>query len=174
MKKRVLVLNLDHSPLAVVSPQKAIVLIHLEKVTLLKAYELCQIRTVAKSFPYPAVIRLNQYKTIPYHGVLLNRTNLYRRDHGVCQYCGSTRQLTIDHVIPRSKGGKSTWTNLVTACNRCNVLKGNKTPEEAGIQLKNPPFKPTLNHFYLLYASRYASEWIPFLKGNEVVSPVSS
>jgi 5-methylcytosine-specific restriction endonuclease McrA len=163
MEKRVLVLNLDHSPVAVVSPQKAIVLLLLEKANCLSTYSLLEIRTVSRSFEYPAVIRLNDYKNIPYRGVLLNRVNLFRRDGGECQYCGSRRHLTIDHVIPRSKGGKTSWTNLVTACNRCNVNKGDKTPEQAGLILKKEPFKPSLSYFLSEYAERQAEQWLPFL-----------
>jgi 5-methylcytosine-specific restriction endonuclease McrA len=166
MEKRVLVLNLDHSPVAVVTVQKALVLTLLEKANVLSTYELLEIRTVSRSFAYPAVIRLNQYKNIPYRGVLLNRANLFRRDRGECQYCGSQRHLTIDHVIPKSKGGKTNWTNLVTACNRCNVNKGDKTPDQAGLTLKTAPFKPTLAYFLADYAERQASEWIPFLNVN--------
>lgn len=163
MDKRVLVLNLDHSPVAVVSAQKAIVLTLLDKANVLSNYDLLEIRTVSRTFSYPAVIRLNEYKNIPYRGVLLNRVNLFRRDNGECQYCGSRRHLTIDHVMPRSKGGKTSWTNLVTACNRCNVSKGDKTPEQAGMNLKMHPFKPSLSFFLSQYAERQASEWIPFL-----------
>ena len=163
MEKRVLVLNLDHSPVAVVSPQKAIVLLLLEKANCLSTYGLLEIRTVSRSFEYPAVIRLNDYKNIPYRGVLLNRVNLFRRDGGECQYCGSRRHLTIDHVIPRSKGGKTSWTNIVTACNRCNVNKGDKTPEQAGLILKKEPFKPSLSYFLSEYAERQAEQWLPFL-----------
>ena len=163
MEKRVLVLNLDHSPVAVVSPQKAIVLLLLEKANCLSTYGLLEIRTVSRSFEYPAVIRLNDYKNIPYRGVLLNRVNLFRRDGGECQYCGSRRHLTIDHVVPRSKGGKTSWTNLVTACNRCNVNKGDKTPEQAGLILKKEPFKPSLSYFLSEYAERQAEQWLPFL-----------
>ena len=164
MEKRVLVLNLDHYPIAVVSVQKAMVLLLLEKAQLLSAYELLEIRTISRTFAYPAVIRLAQYKHIPYKGVLLNRANLFRRDRGECQYCGSARQLTIDHVIPRSKGGKTSWTNLVTACNRCNVIKGDKTVEQAGMQLRIPPFVPTLSYFLASYAERQAPEWLPYLE----------
>jgi 5-methylcytosine-specific restriction endonuclease McrA len=163
MEKRVLVLNLDHYPIAVVPVQKAMVLLLLEKAQLLSAYELLEIRTISRTFAYPAVIRLAHYKHIPYKGVLLNRANLFRRDRGECQYCGSTRQLTIDHVIARSKGGKTSWTNLVTACNRCNVLKGDKTPEQVGMQLRIPPFVPTLSYFLASYAERQAPEWLPYL-----------
>jgi 5-methylcytosine-specific restriction endonuclease McrA len=163
MEKRVLVLNLDHYPIAVVPAQKAMVLLLMEKAQLLSSYELLEIRTVSRSYAYPSVIRLAHYKHIPYKGVLLNRANLFRRDRGQCQYCGSVKQLTIDHVIPRSKGGKTSWTNLVTACNRCNVLKGDKTPEQVGMQLRIAPFTPSLSYFLASYAERQAPEWMPFL-----------
>lgn len=163
MEKRVLVLNLDHYPVAVVPVQKAMVLLLLEKANLLSSYELLEIRTVTRSFAYPAVIRLAQYKNIPYKGVLLNRANLFRRDRGQCQYCGSTKQLTIDHVIPRSKGGKTSWTNLVTACSRCNVGKGDKSLEQAGLTLKVTPFVPSLSYFLAAYAERQAQEWMLYL-----------
>ncbi|SEG39303.1 HNH endonuclease [Algoriphagus boritolerans] len=170
MEKRVLVLNLDHSPVAVVPVQKAIVLCLLEKANILSTYELLQIRTVDRSFDYPAVIRLTQYKNIPFRGVLLNRSNLFKRDNGECQYCGSKRHLTIDHIIPKSKGGKTNWTNLVTACNRCNVNKGDKTPEQAGLVLRSQPFKPSLSYFLAEYAERQAEEWLPFL-GSRIMNP---
>jgi len=156
-------LNLDHSPVSVVTVQKAIVLCLMQKANCLKTYEYLQIRTVSKSFDYPAVIRLNEYKNIPYKGVMLNRANIFRRDKHECLYCGSTKQLTIDHVIPSSKGGRSTWTNLATACHRCNVKKGDKTPELAGMSLRVKPFKPSLSYFLADYAENNATEWIPFL-----------
>ena len=89
-------MNMDHSPIAVVSAQKAIVLTLLEKANVLTTYDLLEIRTVSRSFSYPAVIRLNEYKSTPYRGVLLNRLNVFRRDNGECQYCGSKKQLTIE------------------------------------------------------------------------------
>ena len=164
MEKRVLVLNLDHTPVAVVTVQKAIVLVLLEKAQVLSTYEFLEIRTVTRRFDYPAVLRLMEYKSIPFHGVLLNRANLFRRDRGECQYCGSRKNLTIDHVVPKSKGGKTNWTNLVTACNRCNITKGDKTPEQAGMVLKTSPFKPSLSYFLADYAERQATEWLPFLQ----------
>lgn len=163
MDKRVLVLNLDHAPVAVVTPQKAIVLLLLQKANLISSYEFLKIRTVTQDFDYPAVICLNQYKNIPYRSVVLNRANLFRRDRGACQYCGSRRHLTLDHVIPRSKGGKTSWTNLVTACNRCNIQKGDKTPEQVGLTLRKQPFKPSLSYFLAEYAERQATQWLPFL-----------
>ncbi len=167
MEKRVLVLNLDHSPVSVVNVQKAIVLCLMNKANCLSNYELLKIRTVTQSFDYPAVIRLNQYKNIPYKGVMLTRNNLFRRDKGECLYCGSTKQLTVDHVVPRSKGGKSNWTNLATACHRCNVKKGDKLPDQVGMKLSKEPFKPSLSYFIVDYAEKNAEEWIPFLSVKE-------
>jgi 5-methylcytosine-specific restriction endonuclease McrA len=163
MEKRVLVLNFDHSPISVVSVQKALVLIFLNKVVCLENYQELFIRTVHRHYPYPAVVRLNEYKNVPFRSVLLNRNNIFKRDKGQCQYCGSKKNLTIDHVIPKSKGGKTNWTNLITACHRCNVIKGDKTPEQVGLQLQTSPFKPNLSYFLLDYAERNAMEWLPFL-----------
>ena len=163
MEKRVLVLNLDHSPISIVSVQKALVLSILEKVSCLTYYEHLMVRTISQEFKYPAVIRLNEYKSIPFKGVMLNRANVFRRDGHQCQYCGSLKHLTIDHIVPRSKGGKTSWMNLITACNRCNVYKGDKTPEQAGLKLRIQPFKPTLSYFIAEYAERHAEEWMPFL-----------
>lgn len=159
-----MVLNLDHSPVAVVNVQKALVLTFMDKASSLSFYESLVVRTVSREFRYPAVVRLNQYKNIPYKGVLLNRANLFKRDSNECQYCGSKKQLTLDHIIPRSKGGKTNWTNLITACHRCNVVKGDKTPEQAGMFLKSEPFRPTLGFFLSEYAERHAEEWMPFLE----------
>jgi 5-methylcytosine-specific restriction endonuclease McrA len=167
-EKKVLVLNLDHSPVGVVNVHKGFVLTYLDKATLLVRYDYLQIRTVDHVFDYPAVIRLNHYKNIPYKGVLLNRNNLFKRDKYTCQYCGSEKDLTLDHVVPKSKGGKTSWKNLITACHRCNTIKGNKTPEEAGMPLATYPFKPNLSYFLAEYAERHAAEWIPFLAIKEV------
>jgi 5-methylcytosine-specific restriction endonuclease McrA len=104
-----------------------------------------------------------EYKNVPFRNVLLNRQNIFKRDKGECQYCGSRKNLTIDHVIPKSKGGKTNWMNLITACHRCNVIKGDKTPEQVGLELKTLPFKPNLSYFLLDYAERNALEWLPFL-----------
>lgn len=163
MEKKVLVLNLDHTPIAVVTAQKAMVLTFLEKVSVLADYQFLSVRTVTREYKYPAVVRLDEYRSVPFRGVLLNRTNLFRRDNNECQYCGSQKHLTLDHVVPRSKGGATSWTNLITACHRCNVQKGDKTPEEVGFDMKRKPFKPSLTYFLVEYAEKNAEEWIPFL-----------
>lgn len=112
----------------------------------------------------PAVIRLNKYVNVPYKGVSLTRQNIFRRDNFECQYCGSKKDLTLDHVEPRSKGGKSVWNNLVTACKRCNAKKGDFAPEKAGMALKSRPFKPSYILFLRDLSGMLCEEWKPFLK----------
>ncbi|WP_143962274.1 HNH endonuclease [Litoribacter populi] len=168
MEKKVLVLNLDHTPVAIVTVQKAIVLTILDKASPLATYSYLSIRTVDREFVYPAVIRLREYKNVPYRGVMLSRHNLFRRDRNECQYCGSSKHLTIDHVVPRSKGGKTEWKNLVTACHRCNTQKGDRTVEQVGFRLQQPPCRPTLKRFLAEYAEKNAEEWMPFLGVKEM------
>ena len=125
------------------------------------------IRTVRLTIAVPRIIRLLFYDRLPRRDVKLNRRNVYARDHNRCQYCGrrfSTQELSIDHVIPRSRGGKTEWTNVVCACVDCNVKKGNRTPAEAGLKLIRQPFKPRRNPTITISLSdgRYAS-WKQFL-----------
>lgn len=164
MNRKVLVLNYDFSPLTICSVQRAFVLVYLRKAELLSAVKDSALRSVNEVFQMPAVIRIGRYVSVPYKGVMLTRQNVFRRDSYACQYCGSAKDLTIDHVIPRSKNGKSTWSNLVTACKRCNSRKGDRSPEQVGFRLKTKPVKPS----YLMYLKDQAGsiydEWQPFLK----------
>lgn len=94
----------------------------------------------------PQVILLTEYNRFPPHKVKFNRRNIFIRDNYTCQFCGRRpreHELTIDHVIPRSRGGHTTWENVVLACVRCNVKKGNRTPVEASMHLTRPPKKPS-------------------------------
>jgi 5-methylcytosine-specific restriction endonuclease McrA len=91
----------------------------------------------------PSVIRLNRYVHAPYRGVNLTRQNVFKRDNFECQYCGTKKELTLDHVVPSSRGGIHSWTNLVTACKRCNAKKGDYTLEESGMDLHRKPYKPS-------------------------------
>jgi 5-methylcytosine-specific restriction endonuclease McrA len=112
----------------------------------------------------PAVIRLHQYIHIPYRGVVLTRQNIFKRDEFKCQYCASVKDLTLDHVIPRSRGGKSTWKNLITACKLCNAKKGNFTPQEAGMYLSQLPYKPSYIIFLRDFSGMIRDEWKPYLE----------
>jgi 5-methylcytosine-specific restriction endonuclease McrA len=103
------------------------------------------IRTVSLEIPVPRIIRLLFYEKVPRWGIKFNRRNIFARDENRCQYCGKrfpTSELSLDHVIPRSRGGRTTWTNVVCACTECNKRKGGRTPEEAVIKLIRRPFVP--------------------------------
>ena len=88
-------------------------------------------------------MRLTRYVRVPYRKVLLTRRNVLRRDGHRCVYCGATERLTLDHVLPKSRGGPDAWENLVAACTPCNNRKGNRTPEEAGMRMSRRPFRPS-------------------------------
>jgi 5-methylcytosine-specific restriction endonuclease McrA len=103
------------------------------------------IRAVNFEIQVPRVIRLLRYDLFPRNVVKFNRRNIFLRDENRCQYCGqrfSTQQLSLDHVVPRSRGGLTNWENIVCACLRCNVRKGGRTPHEAGMRLVRRPVKP--------------------------------
>jgi len=103
------------------------------------------VRTPSINFLAPRILRTVDYNNIPKRTVKLNRKNLFARDKNSCQYCGkkfSTKELNIDHVLPKSRGGRETWENLVCACLKCNNRKSNRTPEEAGMKLIKVPKKP--------------------------------
>ena len=119
----------------------------------------------------PRVLHLAKYDRTPRNTVRLTRRNLMFRDSHQCQYCGKTpvlRELNIDHVLPRSRGGQDTWENLVTACRVCNLKKGWKTPEEASMHLARKPFRPkwSMTAQILLGAPTKYREWEPFLKAS--------
>jgi len=119
----------------------------------------------------PRVVHLHRYDRTPRITVRLTRRNLMFRDGHQCQYCGKRpplRELNIDHVLPRSRGGDDTWENLVTACRTCNLRKGWKTPEEANMRLARHPFRPkwTMTAQILLGSGWKFKEWEPFLKAS--------
>jgi 5-methylcytosine-specific restriction endonuclease McrA len=99
--------------------------------------------------------------------VKLTKREIFRRDHYTCQYCGKkTTKLTIDHVMPRHRGGEHSWTNLVAACPACNRRKGGRTPQEANMSLRTPPTEPNASAEYLFgYLLDSYSEWIDYIRG---------
>ena len=150
--RRVLVLNQDYSPLTVCTAERAFLLIYADKAERVHDDPELTLRTVTSEFKIPSVIRLQKYIYVPYKSVLLSRQNIFKRDRHTCQYCGSPKDLTLDHVLPSSRGGASTWHNLTTACKKCNSLKGDRTPEEAEMTLANPPFKPS----YVMFVRNFS------------------
>ena len=100
---------------------------------------------------------------MPYKGVVLSRDNVFKRDGFKCQYCGTEKELTLDHLIPKAKGGKTSWNNLVTACKSCNAKKGNYSLEEAGLELNLRPFRPSYIMYLKDLSGNNYDEWKPFL-----------
>lgn len=143
---RTLVLDAAFRPLHAIRWQRAMVLDLLDRVDVLEYYD-AVVRTSRDAFPLPAVVRHRGYIRKGPRRVALTRNNLIARDGGRCQYCAEVfhpRLLTIDHVIPRSRGGPSTWENLAIACGPCNRKKGDKTPREAKMPLLTTPRAPTV------------------------------
>lgn len=159
----VLLLNQDYTPLTVCSVQRAFMLIYLKKADLVTEIQEKQLRSVTQTFPFPSVIKVKYYINIPYKGVVMSRHNIFKRDGGKCQYCGTSKELTIDHVVPRSKGGKSTWTNLVTACKKCNSRKSDFALEKVGMKLIKAPIKPSYITFLRMNNGAYRDDWAPYL-----------
>ncbi|MDZ7719768.1 MAG: HNH endonuclease [Balneolaceae bacterium] len=163
MDTDVLVLNQDYQPLSICSVQRSVKLLFLEKAELLHDDPDRVIRTVDDEFSYPSVIRLRRYINLPYANIVLSRRNIMKRDRHTCQYCGTKSDLTLDHVMPRSRGGEDSWENLVTACNQCNVKKGNRTPDEASMPLDVEPYRPVHITFFQNLLGGVQEHWKPYL-----------
>lgn len=170
---RTLVLNADMQPLSwgplsVWGWQDAFVAVLQDRVTAICNYDL-EVRSASRSFPIPSVVALKRYHRRKH--VAFTRYHVFLRDGFRCQYCGAAleaKELTFDHVVPRSKGGTTSWGNVVTACQRDNLFKGDKSLRESGLRLRRPPFEPT-PHQIDECARRHASRddlhetWIDFL-----------
>jgi 5-methylcytosine-specific restriction endonuclease McrA len=142
--EQVLLLNITYEPLRVINWKKAITLLLLDKVEVLEEYNR-EIRSVSFTLKLPSVVRLLRLVKRPKTPVKFSRQNIYARDKNTCQYCGSAHpweDLTYDHVIPKYRGGKTEWSNIVTCCISCNRRKGGRTPAEAGMKLIRKPARP--------------------------------
>lgn len=161
MSKQVLVLNASYEPLSLVSVRRAVVLLLREKAELLEVTQQ-MLRSNRQKMPVPLVIRLVQYVRLPHRKVPSTRASVMLRDAYTCQYCGEApgrQYLTVDHVVPRSRGGTHEWDNLVTACTRCNQKKGSLSPEEAKMELIRKPFEPSYVALVLLSNPIAAQRW---------------
>lgn len=140
-----LVLSQSYAPIRVVSWQKAVTMFFDGKVEVVSEYEE-DIRSVSLTIKMPAVVRLVRPHKWFFSGPRFSRANVLLRDEFSCQYCGSKpklqKQLNFDHVLPRARGGRSSWENIVTACFSCNTKKACRTPEEAGMKLRKRPVRP--------------------------------
>jgi 5-methylcytosine-specific restriction endonuclease McrA len=141
LQKPVLVLNASYEPINVCAARRALVLV-LKGVASAEEVTSHKVHSTRRAVPMPSVIRLLEYRRIPHQTRSLSRKNILMRDRYTCQYCHRTLpsgELTLDHVMPRSRAGESAWENLVACCNACNNRKGSRTPEEAGMKLARPP-----------------------------------
>lgn len=160
--KPILVLNADYMPLSIANFKKAFKLICKGKAEVVFEDITSSIRTERTTYSYPSIIRLVKFVTCPYKKVVLTRQNIFKRDKHTCAYCSGKKNLTIDHIFPKSRGGKDTWENLITSCSSCNMKKDNKTPEEASMKLKFKPFRPNQT-FFLANMTNPREEWKPYL-----------
>jgi 5-methylcytosine-specific restriction endonuclease McrA len=141
LHRPVLVLNSSYEPINVCAARRALVLV-LKGVAAAEEHASTQVHSARQAIRVPSVIRLLEYRRIPHQTRALSRKNILMRDRYVCQYCARTLnsgELTLDHVIPRSRAGETAWENLVACCHHCNNRKGNRTPEEAGMRLARAP-----------------------------------
>ena len=157
-----LVLNASYLPLAVCSSKRALCLYFLNKVDVLMNYDQ-YIYSPSTRIKVPSVIKLKQYVKYNSLEVVLNRKNLLLRDNSSCQYCGSKSSLTVDHVVPKYKGGSDTWDNLIVACSPCNSKKGNRTPKEAQMKLMKEPKKPNRFMYFNQFVKDRNAGWKDYL-----------
>ena len=160
----VLVLNQSYEPLTICRARRAVVLIYRGKAEMLENGA-GFVHSATEIFPLPSVIRLAYMVRRPHRERKLTRFEIFDRDKYMCQYCGKeTRQLTLDHVIPRYRGGEHTWENVVSACAACNRHKAGRTPQEAGMKLSHPPLYPRGSSFFIPYHYRQTrDEWQKYL-----------
>ena len=165
-----LVLNADfrplsYFPLSLWSWQDSVKAVFLERVDIIAEYE-SVVRSPSMAMQLPSVIALRDYVK-PALYPAFTRFNLFLRDGFSCQYCGATGEMTFDHVVPRSRGGKTTWKNVVAACSRCNLKKGDMTVSKSGLRLAREPFRPTamqLQNIGRKFPPNYLHEsWMDYL-----------
>lgn len=167
MTGRVLVLNASYEPINVCTERRAVVMIF-KGVARMEEHNGHVLHSPKTRMSAPSVIRLMEYRHIPHERRSLSRKNILLRDQYMCQYCGkvmSPSELTLDHVMPRSRGGGSTWDNLVACCKRCNHRKGSQTPEESGMKLLKRPrgFSMHMSRQIMRYLGRADETWRRYL-----------
>lgn len=144
---KTLKLDASYRPIEVIDALEALVLCWMDKALMLESHAE-KAYSPNESFNLPAVIVLKRLVKFTYNNMQCNRHNVLWRDRNTCQYCGDIfddKELTLDHIVPKSRGGPNTWTNIVAACKDCNQRKGDKTPQEANMKLVRPPKKPISN-----------------------------
>jgi 5-methylcytosine-specific restriction endonuclease McrA len=162
---RSLILNASYEPLGVVAHRRAIVLVLREKAEVIERNGAVY-HSETLAMEAPSVIRLRYFVHVPRRlHVAPTRKAVFLRDGGKCQYCGKPAE-NVDHVKPRSRGGRHSWDNVVAACRRCNGRKENKSPREAGMKLARLPRAPSDGFWLQLLVGQAEAEWLPYLPGS--------
>ncbi len=157
-----LVLNATYEPLSVVSSRRAVWLVLADKADIVE-HDGSELRSISRSLPVPTVIRLRYVVRVPYHRrVALSRRAVFARDDHQCQYCGGNAD-SIDHIVPRSRGGGHSWDNVAAACRACNLSKRDRTPAEAGMPLARPASVPRELAWVSVAVQRVPDAWKPYL-----------
>jgi 5-methylcytosine-specific restriction endonuclease McrA len=157
-----LVLNATYEPLSVVSARRAVCLVLAEKADVVHD-DGTEMRSARVAVPTPIVIKLRYVVKVPYHRrTTLSRRAVFARDDGRCQYCGEHAD-SIDHVVPRSRGGTHEWENVVAACRPCNLRKRDREPDEAGMRLFRRPSAPRELAWVIVAVGRVPEAWKPYL-----------
>jgi 5-methylcytosine-specific restriction endonuclease McrA len=164
---KILVLNSTYEPLQFCAAKRAILLVLTGRAEKIECDGFV-VRSPTTSFQLPTVIRvLNRVQRIKKNSVAFSKKNILRRDNYTCQYCGDTDSLlTIDHIIPKSRGGKTSWANIVVACKACNLKKGSRTDIEAGMKISKIPSKPNCNYLAFTIPSgpqSHIDAWVKYL-----------
>ena len=159
-----LVLNATYEPINVCTVRRAVVLLLKEKAEVIEHGD-WELRSATRSVTRPVVIRLVSYVRVPRdtHRRKITRRAVFARDDWTCQYCGARSNLTVDHVIPRSKGGPSSWENIVASCAPCNLRKGNALPRQAGMRLQRQPRTPSPHVFIHVASPTIPAAWLQYL-----------
>jgi 5-methylcytosine-specific restriction endonuclease McrA len=160
--EKTLVLNADYRPIAVVPLHRAVIMVFLERATIVET-DGSYLHSQREIFETPSVIKLTEFARIPFtRKVPVTRRSVLQRDNFTCGYCGGKAD-TIDHVIPRAQGGPHVWRNVAAACKACNGRKGAKTPAEAGMPLRIKPFEPAGTTALVVVIGRLDPAWEPYL-----------
>jgi len=163
LRSAVLVLNANYSPMTVCTAKRAITLYFLDKIDILSNYRE-KVHSPSIILDIPSVIKIKTYIKNHNMAVEISRKNVLERDNYTCQYClKQSNALTVDHVIPKFRGGQDIWENLVAACKECNQKKAERMPEDAGMTLKTKPKRPNRIHYFQKYVKERQIDWRPYL-----------
>ena len=164
-----LVLDTNYQPLGITTWERAITLFYQDKVEIVQEYADKWIHSVSFAMKMPSVVRFLKKVVKKVRKVKFSRENIFTRDKGKCQYCNNLierEDFTLDHVFPKSMGGKTSWENIVVCCVSCNRKKANKTPEQAGMVLKIKPTKPKSLFQMLRWENYMPQDWMSFMYWN--------